>query len=60
MDELCRQNQNLQASVQTIQQYHDILQEGTEVEDLQPLSANIWDAHVLDNFKPPPILMING
>lgn len=28
--------------------------------DPQPLAAQIWDAHVRNNFKPPSVMMFNG
>jgi len=63
--QLIEQNEALQASVKTIQQQQ--LQEktgshhGEPVEpEPQPLSAEIWNAPIPDNFKPPHLPTFDG
>jgi len=63
--QLIEQNEALQASVETIQQQQ--LQEkagshhGDPVEpEPQPLSTEIWNAPVPDNFKPPHLSTFDG
>jgi len=63
--QLIEQNEALQASVETIQ--HQQMQEkdgshhGEPIEpEPQPLSAEIWSAPILENFKPPHLSTFDG
>jgi len=62
--QLQERNEAIQASMETIQ-YHHREKEESMLDDLsdpdpQPLSAEIWNALVLENFKPPSLLSLNG
>lgn len=62
MDELCRQNQILEANVHNIQQHQHKATSIKEMEvlDHQPLLDKLWEALVPKGFKPPSLVKFDG
>ncbi|KEH42378.1 hypothetical protein MTR_1g068935 [Medicago truncatula] len=62
--QLQRQNEALHASMESIQQQQHDKDEGHQDEigdlDPQPLSAEIWNAPVPENFNSPPLSSFDG
>ena len=61
METMRQQNEALQDSMQTLQQQSQVEDEQEEEElEPQPLSHEIWEDQVPENFKPPSLTSYDG